>query len=41
MLFPWLSWIQNPFLKLKPGDWFKVQVNINAREGQTILKLCI
>ncbi|SDE18569.1 Histidine kinase [Mucilaginibacter pineti] len=36
MLFPLLLSAQNPFLKLKPGDWFKVQVNINSREGQTI-----
>lgn len=36
MLFPLLSWAQNPFMKLKPGDWFKMQVNINARDGQQI-----
>jgi two-component sensor histidine kinase len=36
MLFPLLLSAQNPFLKLKPGDWFKVQVNINSREGQKI-----
>ncbi len=29
LLLPLLVSAQNPFLKLKPGDWFKMQVNIN------------
>jgi hypothetical protein len=35
LLFPLLVSAQNPFLKLKPGGWFKMQVNINERETST------